>query len=91
MVTAGSGASACCLALLGTNLASLQPSGYISKPQPWLLVVGPLLFLPCLVGEGPAAKPCLSRVFSPLAGHNLRAGLQMGFQGGVDKAKLGSL
>lgn len=89
MTTAGSGASSCCLALLSTNLAYLQPSRDTSKPLPWLMVVVPLL---CYrVREGPAAKPCLPRVFSLPAGHNLRTGLQTGLQGMVERAKLGSL
>lgn len=89
MTTAGSGASACCLALLSTNLACLQPSRDTSKPLPWLMVVVPLLC--CLVREGLAAEPCLPRVFSLPAGHNLRTGLQMGLQGMVERAKLRSL
>lgn len=88
MTAAGAGASACCLALLNTNLACLQLSGYISKPLPWLMVVVPLLC--CLVREGPAYKPFLPRVFSLPVGHNLRAGLQMGLQGMIDRAKPGS-
>lgn len=85
-MAAGAGASACCLDLLDTN-PSLSPALWVYQ-QASLGSWWWYLCCPCLVREGPAAKPCLPRLFSPPAGHNLRAGL---LKGRVDKATLGSL
>lgn len=87
MVAAGAGVSACCLTLLGTNLASLQPSGYYQQ-IPTLALGNGALAVPALLEKAQLPSLACPRVFSPPAGHNLRAGLHMGFQGRVDKAKL---
>lgn len=57
MVAVGAGASACCLTFLGTNLASLQPSGYYQQ-IPTLALGSGALAVPALLEK--AQLPCLA-------------------------------